>query len=170
MRIVGSPSADRGTVAGNLAVIGVHERFGGEMLDPLWEAGLYHGIDPVVMIGQAGHETNWGHFTGKVPATFRNPCGLKTRFNKGDDPIDHERFGWWRVGAWAHAQHLCAYAGQPVDPLDLIDPRFDYAQAALNRLRDGRPCEQVEELGGMWAPREDYGRTVAAAVRRVRGW
>ena len=66
-----------------------------------------------------------------------------------DRPLAHQMFPSWEVGAAAQAQHLRAYAGQPVT-----------GDLSLTSLRVGhRTLSLIEwsDLGGKWAPSPTYG-------------
>ena len=146
------------------------------MMPALWSAGLRYGVDPTVMVAQAGHETGWGTFGRAVRAAWRNTCGLKVRDTvaviallgegiSSEHPLCHAQFASWRVGAEAHAQHLRAYCQVPVDGL-IVDPRYD---VVVSLWPGRRPCVEVADLGGLWAPSPDYGRRVQATVDRLLG-
>lgn len=169
MRIIGPPSATFETVRDNLAGMGSTALFVNQMFPALWTQGLRYGVDPVGVVAQSFKETGGGKFAGKVKPDFCNPCGLKVRVQSmlpelaGDQPLAHQIFPNWDVGARAHVQHLRAYAGWPVEPDDLIvDPRYTYVI--------GKPwVESFEDLSGKWAPALDYGTTLVAVARRLQG-
>lgn len=173
MRIIGPPSAARDTALANAAARpGVHNRFLVEMFDPLWNAGLALGIDPVGVVAQAAKETGWGTFGGRVRPEFHNTCGLKNTpaqqrlfpgVSDGDNPLSHAMFASWDEGATAHVQHLCAYTGQPVNGL-AVDPRYQVV-VVLGR----KPVETFEGLGGLWAPALDYGERLVEIARYLQG-
>lgn len=171
MRIIGPPSAERGLVLARLwDVLGnVHIRFGSEMFSPLWIAAATYGIDPVGVIAQAWKETGGGRFTGQVSPQFYNTAGIKVRHvgkypgvDDGDRPLAHAQFASWDVGAVAHVQHLCAYAGVPLEGHLIVDPRYTLV-AGKHRL------EQWSDLGGKWAPSSSYGTELEAIMRRLQG-
>ena len=142
-----------------------------DMAPALWRAALAYGIDPVVMLAQAAHETGWGAFPGKVPPSFCNTCGLKINETVrkqfpdcagGDLPLAHAQFASWDAGAHAHAQHLLAYC-QVALPLGtiLLDPRWVHVYGK-------RPAiSTVEELGGLWAPSVTYGQALVTLAGRL---
>jgi hypothetical protein len=134
----------------------------------LWDAGLATGVDPVVLAAQCGHETGYGRFGGAVQPTFGNTCGLKIRDSAGDRPEDHARFaidrdGYPRVGALAHAHHLRLYCGFPV-PDDTPDPRAVWVGPGTGAFGS---VNYVEDLGGRWAPAQDYGEKIATVVQKI---
>lgn len=172
MRIIGPASASSTRVAGNLAALNPHTRFLSEMFNPLWNAALSQGLDPVGMVAQAGKETGWGNYPGKVKPEFRNTCGLKVptyvqplfpNITTDDNSLAHQIFPSWEVGTIAHAQHLCAYTGQPVTGLN-VDPRYGAVLAKGLRL------ENWSELGGTgrWAPSPTYGVELEALIRKLQ--
>lgn len=166
MNIVGGPSAAWDKVISNLPVaasVGFREH----MFPALWAAASAHGIDPVGMIAQSGKETGWGTFRGQVRPEFHNTCGLKVSAQQmklfpgvtdGDNPLAHAMFASWDVGAWAHAQHLCAYAGHPVRGL-IVDPRYNLVTKGVAKTWGA--------LGTRWAPSATYGEEIAAMVREL---
>lgn len=168
MRIIGPPSADRQAVFDRLKESSVHTRFLDEMFGPLWAAGEAYGIDPVGIVAQSYKETGGGQFGGRVLPGFFNTCGLKIRQpgilpgTEGDQPLAHAMFANWAVGAEAHVQHLCAYAGQPLRSWLVVDPRYVWV---VGRYR----LEAFEELGGRWAPSLTYGDELMAIARRLQG-
>lgn len=167
MRILGPPTATKAGCLDRVAAQGkVHARFAGEMFPALWEAAVARFVDPVGVIAQAGKETSWGNYSGKVRPEFYNTAGIKVRHlglfpgvDDGDNPLAHQRFANWTEGAIAHVQHLCAYAGVPVLGL-IVDPRFE--------LVSGPPAETFEELGGKWAPSAKYGTELVTIAKRLQ--
>lgn len=141
----------------------------------LYRAALRNGIDPVCMVAQGGNETGWGRFARKVKPAWRNTCGLKLRDWRpvlelvpgADDehPLCHAMFPSWDVGAEAHAQHLLAYCGIPIEGL-IVDPRYE---TVLNLYQtDHTPAVHLADLGGKWATRLTYGTDLEAVVQRLR--
>ena len=169
MRIIGPPSAARNTVDAVLAALpGVDARFRGLMAPALWARGRQYGIDPVGVIAQSAKETAWGRFTGNVRPEFYNTGGIKIRhqalfpdITTGDNPLAHAMFPNWEVGAEAHAQHLRAYSGWPVDGL-IVDPRYVFVNPDLK-------LENFEDLGGRWAPSVQYGVELVTIARTLQG-
>lgn len=174
MRIIGPPSAPEAAVRRALTdwetVQRVHPRLIDDMLPALWAAAIGYLIDPVGVVAQAFKETGGGFFRGNVRPEFYNPCGLKVRHNAlfpgvtdADNPLAHQMFPNWPVGATAHVQHLCAYAGWSPNPDALIvDPRYGYV-AGKHRI------EAWAELGGRWAPSATYGAEIEAVMRDLAG-
>ena len=168
MRIIGPPSGAYDTVRDNLTPAGAAPLFVNQMFPALWTEAVRYGIDPVGVVAQSLKETGGGKFAGKVKADFCNPCGLKVRVQSmlpelaGDQPLAHQIFPNWDVGARAHVQHLRAYAGWPIEAPDIVvDPRYVYVL--------GNWCESFEDLSGKWAPAADYGTSLVAIARRLQG-
>lgn len=148
---------------------GVTLLFRDRMFPELWAAAVDLGVDPVGMVAQSGKETGWGAYEGQVRPEFHNTCGLKLHtaqqalfpgVTDGDLPLAHAMFANWQVGAIAHAQHLCAYATEPVGR-PVIDPRFTLV---------GPPAVSVwAELGGRWAPSPTYGIEIEDIMRQLAG-
>lgn len=170
MRILGPPSVTVAHLSARLTLqADAHPRFLGEMFQPLWEAAESYTVDPVGMVAQAFKETGGGRYGGKVKPEHYNPCGLKIRHldlypgvTDGDNPLAHAMFPNWTTGCRAQAQHLRAYAGWPVHPENLVDPRYTLV---IGRHR----CESFEELGGKWAPSLTYGQEIVTLARRLLG-
>lgn len=170
MRIIGPPSAARAVVLERVKVApNVHARFVSEMFPALWDAALTYCIDPVGMVAQAAKETGWGQYGGNVRPEFYNTAGIKIRHQNlfpnvttGDNPLAHAMFPNWAVGADAHAQHLRAYAGWPVEGRLITDPRYVFVNPSLR-------LENFEDLGGRWAPSASYGVELVAIARTLQG-
>lgn len=166
MRIIGPPSASLETVTANIPAT-AHPRFAAEMLPALWKAGNNYDIDPVGLVAQSFKETGGGTFNGNVRPEFYNPCGLKIRSvgilpeTEGDKPLAHSMFASWEVGALAHAQHVCAYAGWKVWDT-IVDPRYVWVVGRF-------ALENWSELGGKWAPSASYGVELEAIMKKLQG-
>jgi hypothetical protein len=157
--------------------LGASDLFVNDMLPALWKAALRYGIDPLVMVAQAAHETGWGRFAGRVKASQCNPCGLKVHnlpeimallnTTDSDHTLCHANFPSWAVGAEAHAQHLRVYGGNPVDSgMLVVDPRY-WVVAGINERTGRAPAVSVVDLGGKWAPSPDYGLRVQSMADRI---
>lgn len=119
-----------------------------------WKYGELTGIRPEVLYCQAAKETNYGKYTGQVTPDMNNWAGIKRADATGDAPEDHESFATPDDGVRAHFNHMAAYVG--VDPVGETHPRYD---AALSRSWAGS-VRYVEQLGGKWAPDENYGKSI----------
>ena len=119
-----------------------------------WELAATRGIRPEVAYAQSGKETAYGNFGGVIDASFKNPCGLKTRTGgSDDDPAAHMIFNTWRQGVTACLDHLALYAGAPGYPrANTPDPRHFASIYGTARI--------VERLGATWAPSPDYGVSI----------
>jgi len=134
----------------------------------LWAAAEDYGINPVGMVAQAGKETGWGTYPGRVKSWFHNTAGIKVRHlaevmdllgtSDGDHPLCHQQFPNWQVGAIAHAQHLIRYTGGLVDDL-IVDPRY--------WLVSGPAVTTWADLGGRWAPSPTYGTELQDIIGRL---
>jgi N-acetylmuramoyl-L-alanine amidase len=166
VRIIGPPTGVRADVCTRLQALGATTLFTEQMLPPLWNAAINHVLDPVGVVAQSYKETGGGTFGGRVKPEFFNTCGLKNRqslfpgIDDGDNPLAHARFASWEIGAEAHIQHLCAYAGWPVYGL-IVDPRYVFV-AGKSAL------ENFEELSGKWAPSATYGQELVAIARKLQ--
>lgn len=177
MRIIGPPSVPRASVLARLQEWQtdgrVHARFVDEMFEPLWRTAHIYGIDPVGIVAQSYKETAGGKFGGRIDHRWCNTCGLKIRHvgivpaADGGRALAHAMFASWAVGALAHVQHVCAYAGLRADlicaafpEVPIVDPRFE--------LVSGPPLENWWELSGRWAPSPTYGSEIEAVMTLLR--
>ena len=168
MNILSPTTAPRTTVETNLPVEAT-VLFRNAMLPELWSAAVEYGVDPVGMVAQAGHETGWGVYAGRVKPWFYNTAGIKVRHvndvlailgsDDGDHPLVHQQFPNWQVGAAAHAQHLRAYCNLPVDG-PIVDPRYIYVIGRHQAVT-------WADLGGKWAPAADYGQRIEDIIGRL---
>lgn len=175
MRIIGPPSADLQTVRLNLSnKLTPAALFVDIMLAELWDAAWIHGIDPVGMIAQSYKETGGGTFRGNVKPWFCNTAGIKVKnvnevmailgTTNVDHPLVHQQFPNWRVGATAHAQHLWAYTGMPLDDM-IVDPRYLYAKKGPANW-----AENFSDLSQRWAvPGVGYGEDIERIARTLQG-
>ena len=129
-----------------------------------WGVAPRYNIPAEVAFCQAMHETNWGKYTGVVPSTFHNWCGLKTKQGGSNDSASaHQTFENDATGVLAHIQHLARYAGLQTLPDGdvLVDPRW----GKVTQFTD-----TVEGLGGKdsWAPHPDYGKGLVKIVNDLR--
>jgi len=161
--IMAPASASRAVVMSNLVATPL---FTDQMFPRLWAAAELYGVDPVGVVAQSGKETGWGAFGGAVTARWYNTAGIKVRHldlvpgvTDGDRPLAHQMFPNWEVGAVAHVQHLCAYAGREIDDL-IVDPRYVWVM--------GQHLVQTwAELGGKWAPSPTYGEEIETIMDRL---
>jgi len=167
LTILGPVTVSRETVLGNLPPE-TDGLFRDTMFPELWQAAEDNGIRPEGMVAQAGKETAWGQYPGRVRPWFYNTAGIKVAHvgevvtllgtSDGDHPLVHQQFPSWRVGAIAHAQHLLAYVGNLPEGL-LVDPRF--------WLVTTPPVTTWAELGGRWAPSPTYGQEIQEIIGRL---
>lgn len=157
MRIVDQPSATRSSVLQRLNGLKPAPIFTQDIFPAIWDAGLHYGVDPVGMVAQSYKETGAGRFTGNVQPRFYNTAGIKIRhtdmfpgITDQDRPLAHQMFPSWEVGAAAQAQHLRAYAGQPVTGDLIVDPRYVWVIGQFS-------LTEWSDLGGKWAPSPTYG-------------
>lgn len=168
MNIIGPPSASLEVVQRKLREQNRSVLFTNEIVPALYKEGLRYGVDPVLMIAQCAKETGWGTFPGKVKPWFNNTAGIKVHpteqalypgVTDGDNPLAHQRFASWTMGARAQAQHLRRYAGMPVPDDEVVYPRHWVVQ--LYRLKT------VFDLSGRWAPSPSYGSEIADIARTL---
>jgi hypothetical protein len=114
-----------------------------------WQLAPIFSIRPEVAYAQSAKETGFGRFGGVIDKTFHNWCGLKIPTGGScSDPNAHQRFINDEAGVLAHIQHLCAYAGIDI----IVDPRYHLVSKGV--------AQYVEDLGGRWAPSDEYGKSI----------
>lgn len=151
-----------------------HARFRDLITPALWEAALKYKLDFIGMAAQTAVETGWGNFPSAARPEFHNTCGLKWHDEfrvlyadtTGNQPRAHAVFANWRVGAEAHAQHLCAYLRIVLFKWQVIvDPRFN---DAFNKVVQGE-VEHWEDLTNRWAaPAKPGEETYGSKIIRIR--
>lgn len=151
--IVGEPSTTFEHAQGWARARGAHERFV-EIAPVYWGWGEQTGIRPEVAYCQAAKETAFGRYGGAVDPAQNNWAGIKTATATGDRPEDHDTFATPGDGVRAHFNHLAAYVGKA--PQGEPHGRYHVVKA----LDWAGTIETVEELGGKWAPRSDYGESI----------
>lgn len=120
-----------------------------------------YGLDPAVTYAQSAKETNFMRYTGVIPKSYYNTCGLKTKEGGGNyDLSAHAKFSSWEIGVRAQVHHLALYAGHKDFPMaDSPDPRhFPWIHGS---------APHVEELGGKWAPSKTYGYEVLEMIEAM---
>lgn len=111
-----------------------------------YNLSIEYGIDPTVTIAQIALETGYCRYGGKVPPSFHNTCGLKSKNGKG-----FNQFKSWEEGIEAHVQHLALYAGSPkLQGKQIVDPRH------FKELKG--TAKSVNDLSLKWASNSDYGK------------
>lgn len=119
------------------------------------------GVNPLVTYCQSAKETGYMKFGGVLNASFKNPCGLKTKDGGGNnDPNAHQRFKSWEEGIQAQVDHLALYAGAPGYPKpNTPDPRhFPFIRGT---------AKTVQALGGKWAPAGSYGEDIVRMISEL---
>lgn len=132
---------------------GADERFI-NICDLYWEYGERTGIRPEVLYAQAAKETNYGKYTGNVVPEQNNWAGIKTVMASGDKTYDHETFSSPDDGVRGHFNHMCAYTG--LAPIGEPHERY---KSTVTASWAGT-VKFVEDLGGKWAPDENYGKSI----------
>jgi hypothetical protein len=120
------------------------------------------GVNAEVAYAQYAKESGYGKHNGTVPASYKNPCGLKTSSGGSDtDKNAHKQFSSWQDGIQAHIDHLALYAGQDGYPKkDSPDPRhFTYLFGK---------CKTVESLVGNWCSDKSYATDINKLVNEIR--
>lgn len=178
MKIINKPTATYGQCEAWIKSKKTANKLALENLPIMWNCAIKNGIDPVVLIAQSMKETGWYNFGGVVPASYRNPCGLKITKGGGDYEVGaHMRFKSWEDGIMAQSDHLALYAGGPYVP--------KYSPECASHLntdhmdngttKDPRhftylfgKCPTVESLGCNWAPSASYGTDIVKMIKEVQ--
>lgn len=109
-------------------------------------------VRPEVAIVLADHETDRGHYGGRVTPDQNNWGGIKTTNATGFASFATREDGWRAV-----LEHLHLYAFAPVP--DPIDPRhFSWIAGT---------APYVEDLSGRWSEGERYGQTLVRKLSAI---
>lgn len=127
-----------------------------------WWFWTMANLRPEVGYAQYAAETGWGKYGRAVTEDMCNPAGIKVANPGADDAAEsHERFRDWPTGICAHANHMLAYVGRPpafFPTHERLEIARRFVQVKVGWIND------VEQLGGLWAPNPEYGKRVAALV------
>lgn len=132
-----------------------------DLAPSFYEISNKAGVNPLVTYCQSAKETGYMKFGGVLNASFKNPCGLKTKDGGGNnDPNAHQRFKTWEEGIQAQVDHLALYAGAPGYPKpNTPDPRhFPFIRGT---------AKTVQALGGKWAPAGSYGEDIVKMISEL---
>lgn len=116
-----------------------------------WKYGEITNIRADLMYAQSAKETAFGRYTGNVTEDMNNFAGIKVIDSSGDARENHETFATADDGIRAHFNHMCAYVGK--EPVGDVHPRYKLAKSSSW----AGSIKYAEELGGRWAPDENYG-------------
>lgn len=122
--------------------------------DLYWKYGELTNIRSDLMYAQSAKETAFGRYTGNVTEEMNNFAGIKVIDSSGDTRENHETFASAEDGIRAHFNHMCAYTG--IEPIGDVHPRYNLAKSSSW----AGSIKYAEELGGKWAPDENYGVSV----------
>lgn len=116
------------------------------------------GLDPVVVLAQALHETNYFCYGGDVSPAQHNFAGIGA---VGGGAPGHS-FATPCEGMLAQVQHLKAYASTAnLVTSPLVDPRFHLVSRGRART--------LGQLAGTWAADPNYGSHLARAANLIAG-
>ena len=71
-------------------------------IDLYWKLCKENNINPIIAISQYAKGTNWGRFGYLLNASYKNPCGLKSKEN----PYEEIKFSSWEDGIKANIEKL----------------------------------------------------------------
>ncbi len=134
---------------------GAHQRFI-DVAPLYWKYGEITGIRPDVLYAQAGKETGYGKYGGRVVPEQNNWAGIKKYGAVGDETDDHEYFETPEDGVRGHFNHMSAYLG--LDPVG--EPHGRYK--SVKSLSWAGTIKTVEQLGGRWCPDVYYGSNIVS--------
>lgn len=122
------------------------------------EEGENEGVRGDIAFAQSIFETDYFHFSDRVPPDLHNYAG----FGAPSNPV---RFPDARTGIRAQIQHLRAYADPTVDETGtatpLVDPRWDH-------IDPKGIAPTWEELSERWSTGSEYGQKIVALYLRIR--
>ena len=120
-----------------------------------YNKSIEYGIDPVLTIAQIALETGYCTYTGKVPSSYCNTCGLKNK-----DGSSFNKFKSWDEGVEAHVQHLALYADSPkLKNKKIVDPRH------FESLRG--VAKSANDLSNKWAMNSEYGKKLNNLCKEI---
>lgn len=132
---------------------GAHQRYI-DIADTYWKYGELTGIRADILYAQAGKETGYGNYTGRVLPEMNNWAGIKKYGAVGDETEDHETFETPDDGVRGHFNHICAYVG--LEPIGTPHGRYN----SVKSLAWAGTITEAEQLGGKWCPDPMYGADI----------
>lgn len=139
---------------------GAHERYI-DVAEYYWKYGEMMGIRPEVLYAQAGKETGYGNYGGRVLPEMNNWAGIKKYGATGDETEDHETFETPEDGVRGHFNHMSAYVG--VKPIGETHGRYK----SVKSLLWAGTVTDVYQLGGTWCPDKEYGAQIIKLVEEM---
>lgn len=139
---------------------GAHERYI-DVAEYYWKYGEMMGIRPEVLYAQAGKETGYGNYGGRVLPEMNNWAGIKKYGATGDETEDHETFETPEDGVRGHFNHMSAYVG--VSPIGETHGRYK----SVKSLLWAGTVTDVYQLGGTWCPDKEYGAQIIKLVEEM---
>ena len=139
---------------------GAHQRYL-DVAEYYWKYGEMMGIRPEVLYAQAGKETGYGNYGGRVLPEMNNWAGIKKYGATGDETEDHETFATPEDGVRGHFNHMSAYVG--VNPVGETHGRYK----SVKGLLWAGTVTDVNQLGGTWCPDKEYGVQIIKLVEEM---
>lgn len=162
MDIMGAAQIDVKTAKAWAKTKGAHDRYL-DVAELYWKYGELTGIRPEVLYAQAGKETGYGRYGGRVLPEMNNWAGIKKYGATGDETEDHEVFETPEDGVRGHFNHMSAYVG--VEPVGETHGRYK----SVKSLLWAGTVTDVAQLGGTWCPDKSYGHQIIALVEEMLG-
>ncbi len=160
MDIKGAPEVDVETAKKWAKTKGAHQRYL-DVAEYYWKYGEMMGIRPEVLYAQAGKETGYGNYGGRVLPEMNNWAGIKKYGATGDETEDHETFATPEDGVRGHFNHMSAYVG--VEPVGETHGRYK----SVKSLLWAGTVTDVYQLGGTWCPDKAYGAQIISLVEEM---
>ena len=139
---------------------GAHQRYL-DVAEYYWKYGNMMGIRPEVLYAQAGKETGYGNYGGRVLPEMNNWAGIKKYGATGDETEDHESFATPEDGVRGHFNRMGAYVG--VNPVGETHGRYK----SVKSLLWAGTVTDVYQLGGTWCPDKEYGAQIIKLVEEM---
>lgn len=120
------------------------------------------GVNPVFAYVQYALESGYGSHKGTVPASYCNPCGLKTNAGGSDTSASaHTQFKNWEEGISAHIDHIALYAGAKGYP----NPKTKDPRHFKELLGKGKT---IETICKGWCPSNpNYATFILDAMNKI---
>ena len=133
-----------------------------DIVNLYWVEAEREGVRPDIALAQALVETGYFGYGGTVKPKQNNFCGLGTTGKK----VKGAKFKSPEIGVRAHIQHLLAYSVMKKPSTNIVDPRYDLA----NAIRKERGfIDKWSGLQGTWAMGSQYCEKIMVIYQAMLG-